>query len=299
MGHPRISVFPKCYFDELTRGEMDYVHWIHDAATLDGEGVEHYEGFFRSHDSKDVDPVIRAMEATGQVSSLLCFSPDFTHPDPEERRRQVERQKAAVDLSVRLGIRHCRTLSGQGYPDMSRAEGIARTLEGIRRSLDYAERRGVTLCLENHYKVGYWKYAEFAQPEDIFLEIVERIDSPFFGVQYDPSNALVAGLDPVAFLGKVKSRLVSMHASDRYLAEGATLEDLRRADGTVGYAEVLKHGETGKGLNDYDAIFHMLAEVGFSGWISVEDGMNGLDEIRRSAQFLKAKRAQYYGDGLA
>ena len=25
---PRFSVFPKCYFDELVRGEMDYVAWI-------------------------------------------------------------------------------------------------------------------------------------------------------------------------------------------------------------------------------------------------------------------------------
>jgi sugar phosphate isomerase/epimerase len=47
-------------------------------------------------------------------------------------------------------------------------------------------------------------------------------------------------------------------------------------------------------MNDYDAIFRILAGVGFSGWISIEDGMNGLEEIRRSAEFLKKKRAQYY-----
>jgi hypothetical protein len=35
--------------------------------------------------------------------------------------------------------------------------------------------------------------------------------------------------------------------------------------------------------------------VNFSGWISVEDGMNGLDELRRSVEFLKRKRQQYYG----
>ena len=47
---------------------------------------------------------------------MLCFSPDFTHPDPAERARQVERQKAAIDLAVRLGTRFCRTLSGQRVP---------------------------------------------------------------------------------------------------------------------------------------------------------------------------------------
>ena len=49
-------------------------------------------------------------------------------------------------------------------------------------------------------------------------------------------------------------------------------------------------------MNDYDAIFRILPSVAFGGWISVEDGMDGLDEIARSAEFLKQKRAQYYGD---
>jgi sugar phosphate isomerase/epimerase len=292
---PRISVFPKCWFDELVRGDKDYAEWIHQAATLGGEGVEHYDGFFRSLADADVDPIVREMVQTAQVSSMLCFSPDFTHPDADERARQVERQKAAIDLTVRLGAKHCRTLSGQRYPDMTRQDGISRTLDGIRRSLEYAEQRGVVLCMENHYKDGTWHFPEFAQPEDIFLEIVGQIDSPWFGVQYDPSNATVGGFDPITFLDKVKHRVVTMHASDRYLAPGATLADLAAADGAAGYSAKLKHGETGKGLNDYDAIFSRLAAVGFDGWISIEDGMDGLDELRNSVEFLKQKRTQYFG----
>jgi sugar phosphate isomerase/epimerase len=292
---PKISVFPKCYFDELTDGRMSFVQWIRDAATLGGEGVEHYDGFFRSFAEKDVAPVVRAMEETGQITSMLCFSPDFTHPDPSERTRQVQRQKDAIDLTVRLGARHCRTLSGQRIPGLSREEGMTRTVEGIERSLEYAEKRGVVLCLENHYKDGTWRYPEFAQPEDIYLEILDRIGSPWLGVQYDPSNATVGGYDPIRFLEKVKHRVVTMHASDRFLEAGASLDSLKTQDGSAGYASALKHGETGTGMNDYDAIFRILASVGFDGWISIEDGMNGLDEIRRSAEFLKKKRADYFG----
>jgi sugar phosphate isomerase/epimerase len=291
---PQISVFPKCYFDELTDGRMSFAGWIRDAAGLGGEGIEHYDGFFRSLEPSDVDPIVRALDETKQITSMICFSPDFTHPDAAERKHQVERQKAAIDLTVRLGARHCRTLSGQRHPGITREEGIARTLDGLRRSLEHAERRGVTLCLENHYKDGQWSYPEFAQPEDVFLEILEQIDSPFFGVQYDPSNAVVGGYDPIRFLEKVRHRVVTMHASDRYLAPGATLDDLKRADGAAGYAAVLQHGVTGQGMNDYDLIFRLLAEAGFSGWISVEDGINGLDELRRSVDFLKSKRTQYF-----
>ena len=291
---PRISVFPKCFFDELTDGRMPYGEWIVSAAALGGEGVEHYDGFFRSFDSADVDPIVRLMEQTGQISSMLCFSPDFTHADANERARQVQRQKDAIDLTVRLGARHCRTLSGQRFPGLTREEGVSRTVDGIRRSLDYAEVRGVTLCLENHYKDGTWKYPEFAQAEDIFMEILAKIDSPWLGVQYDPSNATVGGYDPIRFLERVKHRVVTVHASDRFLAPGASLDALSQQDGSAGYAAVLKHGETGTGMNDYDAIFRILSEVRFDGWISVEDGMNGLDELRRSVQFLKAKRAEYF-----
>ena len=291
---PRISVFPKFQFDLLVAGTVAFDQWIRDAASLGGEGVEHYDGFFRSLEDRDVDSIARILEETNQTTSMICFSPDFTHADRDERLRQVERQKTAIDLTARLGARHCRTLSGQRYPGLSRAEGIARTLEGIQRSLDHAERRGVVLCIENHYKDGTWRYPEFAQPEDIFLEIIGQIDSPYFGVQYDPSNAFVGGFDPVKFLEKVRHRVVTMHASDRYLAPGATLDDLATGDGSLGYASALKHGETGKGLNDYDAIFRLLAEVGFEGWISVEAGMEGLDEIARSVSFLKRKREEHF-----
>jgi sugar phosphate isomerase/epimerase len=291
---PRISLFPKCYFDPLVSGEMDYVSWIRSAATLDGEGLEHYDGFFRSFRDEDVAPVVAAMAETGQVSSMLCFSPDFTHPDPDEHTRQIERQKAAIDLAVTLGTRFCRTLSGQARPGLTRREGIERTVDGLLRSLEHAERRDVVLCMENHYKDGTWQYPEFAQPEDVFLEIIDRVDSPRLGVQYDPSNAIVGGYDPIKFLEKVLPRVVTMHASDRSLAPGATIEDLRKSDGAVGYSDKLRHGEIGLGLIDYDTIFRMLAGARFAGWISIEDGMNGMDELRRSVTFLRNTRDEYY-----
>jgi len=287
---PRVSVFPKCYFDRLCRGEMEYASWIGSAATLGAEGLEHYDGFIRGRAAD----VVSLMADTGQTSSMLCFSPDFTHSDPAERARQFERQRAAIDLAVTLGTRFCRTLSGQRHQGLTRSDGVARTVEGLCRSIEYAEKRDVVLCLENHYKDGTWQYPEFAQPEDIFLEILDRVDSPRLGVQYDPSNALVGGYDPIRFLEKVLPRVVTMHASDRYLTPGATIDELRDSDGTIGYSEKLRHGETGQGLIDYDAIFRILAGAQFSGWISVEDGMNGLDELQRSIAFLKQKRSQYY-----
>ena len=170
-------------------------------------------------------------------------------------------------------------------------------MDCIKQLLPVAREYDVVLGLENHYKDGFWRYPEFAQKKDVFLALLDAIpERVHFGVQYDPSNAIVAGDDPVDLLRHVAGRVVSMHASDRYLAEGATLEELRQTDGTIGYSPNLRHGVTGKGLNDYDAIFRILADHGYSGWISIEDGMNGMEEMAESLAFLRDKCAQYFPD---
>jgi sugar phosphate isomerase/epimerase len=121
------------------------------------------------------------------------------------------------------------------------------------------------------------------------------VEHPNFGVNYDPSNTYLAGEDPIELLKRVSHRVVTMHASDRYLAEG-TIEDLRKEEGgAAGYAKRLRHGEIGKGLNDYDAIFTELKRVGFNGWISIEDGVEGMDQLERSVAFLQKKMAEYWG----
>jgi sugar phosphate isomerase/epimerase len=84
-----------------------------------------------------------------------------------------------------------------------------------------------------------------------------------------------------------------MHASDRYLIEG-TLEDLRGEEDGRGYAARLRHGVIGRGLNDYDAIFSTLRDVGFDGWISIEDGVDGFEDLQESVAFLRGKLNEYW-----
>jgi len=160
-------------------------------------------------------------------------------------------------------------------------------VECIRELLDHAAEKRVVLAMENHYKDNYWRHPEFAQKRDIYLEILNQIQSPWFGAQYDPSNALLAGEDPIELLEMVKHRVVTVHASDRYLKPGHTLEELQSVEDSVGYAAILSHGVVGKGLNDYPRIFGILRQAGYQGWVSIEDGVNGLEEIRASAEFLR------------
>lgn len=267
------------------------------AKDLGAEGLEMYDGFFTSLEPDYLDQVADTITRTGFEMPMLCCSPDFTNPDADKRKRAIDHHAELIEATCRLGGAGaaCRVLSGQRYPQVSIAQGVEWVVDAITQLLPVAREYDIVLAMENHYKDGFWKYPEFAQKQDVFLQIVNAIsDRTNFGVQYDPSNAIVAGDDPIGLLRIVADRVVTMHASDRYLAEGATLDDLRQNDGTLGYSPSLRHGVTGKGLNDYGTIFTILAGVGYKGWVSIEDGMNGMDEMRESIEFLKHMRSIYF-----
>jgi sugar phosphate isomerase/epimerase len=292
-----LAAFPKCYLDEIiVYKSMTLFEWIEKAGQLGVDGLEMHYLFFDGRNDDYLEQVIRKCKENKLALPMMCFSPDFTQPDLEKRKQELEKQKNAIDLTVRLGGQFCRTLSGQNRPGLDREMAVGWCVEMIREAVAYASERGITVAIENHYKDGYWEYPEFALRSEIFLEIIEQVDSPFFGVNFDPSNTIIAGEDPLELLEKIKRRVVTMHASDRHL-EGGSLADLRKLerDSVHGYARIIRHGVIGQGLNDYDAIFRVLKEAGFDGWISIEDGVNGMEELQLSAEFLRGKIKQYFG----
>jgi sugar phosphate isomerase/epimerase len=296
----KLSAFPKCYIDQIAGARtMSVFDWIGMARSLDADGLEMYDAFFPSLENAYLDHVGDAIRSAGFAMPMLCCSPDFTNPDPDARKRAVDHEAELVRVTRRLGGPRsvCRVLSGQRYPEVNRRQGLDWVVECIEQVLPVAREYDVVLGLENHYKDSFWRYPEFAQKMDVYLEVLDAIpDRDHFGVQYDPSNAIVAGDDPVELLRRVVDRVVSMHASDRYLAEGTTLDELRQSDGTLGYSPNLRHGVTGKGLNDYDAIFRTLAGHHYAGWVSIEDGMSGMDEMAESLAFLRRMSAKYFPD---
>ncbi len=292
---PKLAAFPKAWLDNLCiTGDLSLRQWVEMGASLGVDGLEFYAGFLELQDPRDWERARALVEARGMTIPMLCCSPDFTHPDPAARAAEVRKEQEWIRMAAALGASYCRVLSGQRRPEVSRERGIALVVECIEACLPEAERCGVTLTLENHYKDDFWQYPEFAQRMDVFCDLVERVgEHPNFGVNYDPSNSILAGEDPLELLCRVKRRVRTMHASDRYLTSG-TIYDLRKEEDSVGYAKRLSHGEIGKGLNDYDAIFSELAGAGFDGWISIEDGVEGLDQLRRSVEFLKRKIAAHW-----
>ncbi len=292
---PKLAAFPKAFMQALCKdGTMKVSEWIELAVKLDIDGLEWYAGFLEMAVKSNWQKFRQQVEDHGKVIPMMCCSPDFTHPDKGFRAQEIAKQKHWIDMTNTLGGHFCRVLSGQKRPELTIDEGVKLAAECIEECLPYAQDRHITLIIENHYKDDFWEYPEFAQKADVFCQLVDSINHPKFGVNYDPSNTYLAGEDPIDLLKRVSHRVVTMHASDRYLKYG-TIEDLRNEEGgAMGYAKRLSHGEIGKGLNDYDAIFTELKSVGFDGWISIEDGVDGMDQLERSVAYVRKKMNQYW-----
>lgn len=291
---PKLAAFPKAFMHALCKdGSMKLSDWIKLASQLDVDGLEWYAGFLEMNDEKNWKLFRTMAEDNGKTIPMMCCSPDFTHPDKKFREQEIEKEKRWIDMTFALGGSYCRVLSGQRRPELTIDEGVQLAAECIEACLPYAAERNITLILENHYKDDFWLYPEFAQKADVFCKLAYAIHHPNFGINYDPSNTYLAGENPIDLLKRISNRVVTMHASDRYLKEG-TIEDLRKEENSEGYAKRLSHGEIGKGLNDYDAIFLELKNVGFNNWISIEDGVDGMEQLERSVAFLRSKMKNYW-----
>jgi sugar phosphate isomerase/epimerase len=181
-------------------GSMTLREWIELGGTLGVDGLEFYTEFLDLKKPGAAKESREMAAAHGLRIPMLCASPDFTHPEERFRHEQIEKQKRWIELCAELGGQYCRVLSGQRRPEVPRDTGLGYAADCIKACLPFAAEHGVTLILENHYKDNYWTHPEFAQKVDDFCDLVDLIQSPHFGVNYDPSNAILAGDDPLEVL---------------------------------------------------------------------------------------------------
>ena len=93
----------------------------------------------------------------------------------------------------------------------------------------------------------------------------------------------------------MKKVVIATLESSKYVVfvSGPNVDAVTLGIGTF-IAERLAHGEIGQGMNDYDAIFSTLNSAGFDGWISIEDGVDGPEQLERSVAFLRRKMTEHF-----
>ncbi len=184
----------------------------------------------------------------------LSIHQNFVQPDPVQRQSHVDHTLKCIEIAYELGAPSLRINSGRwntipDFDELMKARGVEPILaghtedegfnwciEGIQKCLAKAEQCGVMLALENHWGLT-------GTPQGL-LRIVNAVRSPWLGVNMDTGNFLE---DPYDKLRQIASETVYVHAKTYYGGGEWYTLDL-----------------------DYRRIAGILAEVGYTGYVSLE-----------------------------
>lgn len=246
--------------DEISQ---DFEHALEVMAEYGTEGAE-LRGLWGTNIGElSSDEVKRARRALKSHSmSVSCLASPFYKCDMESAQATVAgrmhlAQARGYDQQLELLERLC-DLADQFETNLIRVFSFWRRgdltpeieqhiVESFEAPLNVAEKRGVTLCLENEHACYLGTGAAVAR-------IAGRVNSPRLAVCWDPGNGLAAGETPYPDgYNHVRGRVVHVHIKDA----------------------VLKDGEpqwcvVGQGVIDYSGQFAALKRDGYEGFVSLE-----------------------------
>lgn len=163
-----------------------------------------------------------------------CFDP--SSPDPDIRRGAAAAAADAIDAAVRIGAQVVVVHPGAdvAYP-VSRDERLDHAVDTLGLAADLAAANGIRMAVEPMPK------SEVGNTLDELLEIVDRLDSPVVGVNFDV-NHLFPPEEIPAMIRRTGSRILSVHVSDQDGEERHWLP----FEGDIDWRETLEAlGETG------------------------------------------------------
>jgi sugar phosphate isomerase/epimerase len=224
------------YAKLLKKGQMTMEDVIHKAVELDIEGVDMTAYWFKS-----TDPAYLASLRHLAFRNGVCFSGAATgastvQADAGKRAQVLEEIKKWVDVTESLGAPHLRVFAGKLPSGASVQQGIEWTVDTLKTACEYAGKKGITLGMEDHEGI--------TQNSDACLEIVRRVDSPFFGINLDITNFIsTPQADPYAQIEATVPYATHTHIRDRF-----------------------ENGE----VVDLDRVWQLFARAGYKGFMSAE-----------------------------
>lgn len=260
----KLSCLPVSLYDDIFTGKSTVANWIQFGAELGLDAVDFSIKFFPRRNAETVNQT-RASLQTFEIEPcmLACYS-DFTHPDAAQRAQELTDLKMDIVLAKALGAKLVRVTAGQNHPGTERVAGVRWVTDGFRRALDEAETHGITLAYENHTKGAPWRYWDFSQPTEVFLEILDALADTPLRVCFDTANPLVLGEDVLALLDKVIERVAVLHVFD--MRETGVFEPVR----------------VGTGAAPIQQVFRRMKQAGYDSWLSIEEasrlGQQGFEQ---------------------
>jgi sugar phosphate isomerase/epimerase len=174
------------------------------------------------------------------------WHPGWTDPDPHYRAIRREHTKRALRLAAELGAPNITTEPGGLLTKEQSWEEAAKIFyDELMPCVEVAEQVKVKLLIEPEPEL-------FIETFGQYLQFMQRIKSPWVGLNFDIGHAYCVGEDPQGWIAKMRSHTVHYHFED------------------IAATRVHKHLIPGHGAIDFAATLLEINKSGYRGWLTVE-----------------------------
>lgn len=224
------------YSKLLAAGKMTMEDVIRKAVELGIDGVDMTAYWFKSTDAAYLASLRHLAFKNGVCFSGAATGASTVQAEPGKRAQVLEQIKKWIDVSESLGAPHLRVFAGKLPAGATVQQGIEWTVDTLKVACEYAGKKGITLGMEDHEGI--------TQNSDTCLEIVHRVDSPFFGINLDITNFIpTAQADAYGQIKATVPYATHTHIRDHF-----------------GNGEVV----------DLDRVWQLFAESNYKGFMSAE-----------------------------
>lgn len=197
------------YSKLLSAGKMAIEDVILKAVELGIDGVDMTAYWFKSTDATYLASLRRLAFKNGVCFSGAATGAGTVQTDPGKRAQALEEIRKWVDVTEILGAPHLRVFAGKLPAGATVQQGIEWTVETLKVACEYAGKKGITLGMEDHEGI--------TQNSNTCLEIIQRVDSPFLGINLDITNFIpTAEADAYAQIEATVPYATHTHIRDRF-----------------------------------------------------------------------------------
>jgi len=182
----------------------------------------------------------------------------------------------SIELAADLGVRVIQVMGYDAFYEPSNADTEVRYLEGLSTGIHWASAAGVLLALEN-------VDTELVNSASKIMRIVKLINSPWLQAYPDIGNMSAFGYDPLEQLPQTNGHLVGVHVKDTRKGE-------------------LRGVALGEGIVQFEAVFQLLARLGYSGplvmemWSGMDKNNDPIGSLTHARQILAQWISKAWGN---
>jgi sugar phosphate isomerase/epimerase len=213
--------------------------------------------------------ILARCQDQGVEISALGYYPNMLDPNPEVSRQAVAHFKKVIKAAPLLGLKNVNGFVGRDWTKTV-DENWPRFLKIWKPIIEYAEAHDVKIGIENcpmSFTRDEWPGGKnLMTTPAIWRRAFNDIDSPNFGLNYDPSHFILQGMDPLSPLAEFKSKLFHLHAKDVKINHAA-LNEVGRFDFPLNWHQPRIPGY---GDINWAAFMAELMRIGYEGPLCIE-----------------------------